>query len=555
METLFDIRWIYITYFLILVLCISSFYARDYESLRKSAFCQDAAQYRNRLHPTDLPEQHIPWIWDAVYDPIFNVVELTTMNRSPCKFRVDQWKHLVKMFPQYVDKLGYGLDTNILVPFDYNFTIKYENYLLSSRVTCEYLDEYDNVVHTGKSLRIRGKSSFTGLGTLQIRCPIPQIYAKLFSRVRIRLQDNRDGYLDKAFANTSYDVPVCRIPLYLPSSKMHDLSICAATSRANRTQLVEWIEYYRLIGVDHFFIYDTFTSTTNENYNRNKTSLAYILRDYVRERIVTVVPWQFTNCVRHMANGRIAIWFENDVKYYFQSPKAIAQSAALASCYSRYKHTSRYMIHVDDDEFFSYSIPHLKQMIPSISPSSNLINIADNLFEMNPKTVAIRFEPAIFYPCNITQGILCNWNNNSIAYPSSLSGQVLHTPLPRLGVWDISEPYYRYEAKLLMRTAGVGMFFIHYVSLFESGEWNRGENNHAVTLPLTHLSMLHYKYPSSLSQSILEEFLPLSPASFEGACHWVSGLGNNKHIYYAQIDYNLYQKLVQNYNKRILSQQ
>lgn len=99
----------------------------------------------------------------------------------------------------------------------------------------------------------------------------------------------------------------------------------------SRENLVEWIEFHLLIGVQHFFIYDTAQQVPSA------TSLTQLLGDYIQDGLVTVVTWSFSNCVRNMASGDWILWFEKGQKQLkgLQPPRAIAQSAALASCYSR----------------------------------------------------------------------------------------------------------------------------------------------------------------------------------------------------------------------------
>ena len=65
------------------------------------------------------------------------------------------------------------------------------------------------------------------------------------------------------------------------------MSVCTATARSNRRELVEWIEYHRLAGIEHFFIYNT--ATHNQQNDIKQT-----LKDYIKEDIVTVIPWVLT---------------------------------------------------------------------------------------------------------------------------------------------------------------------------------------------------------------------------------------------------------------------
>jgi hypothetical protein len=60
----------------------------------------------------------------------------------------------------------------------------------------------------------------------------------------------------------------------------HLLSVCAIFK--NETPyLKEWIEYHRLIGIDHFYL-----------YNNNSTDRpAFVLKPYLLQKIVTLIPW------------------------------------------------------------------------------------------------------------------------------------------------------------------------------------------------------------------------------------------------------------------------
>lgn len=66
----------------------------------------------------------------------------------------------------------------------------------------------------------------------------------------------------------------------LPRGKKYNLSICAIFKNEKR-YLKEWIEYHRLIGVDHFYLYD------NNSKDRFKT----ILSPYIKKGIVTFISW------------------------------------------------------------------------------------------------------------------------------------------------------------------------------------------------------------------------------------------------------------------------
>jgi hypothetical protein len=64
------------------------------------------------------------------------------------------------------------------------------------------------------------------------------------------------------------------------AQKKYDLSICAIFKNEAK-YLREWIEYHRLIGVDHFYLYNT---GSTDPYRQR-------LKEYVRRGIVTLVEW------------------------------------------------------------------------------------------------------------------------------------------------------------------------------------------------------------------------------------------------------------------------
>lgn len=64
------------------------------------------------------------------------------------------------------------------------------------------------------------------------------------------------------------------------TQKKYQLSICAIFKNES-LHLKEWIEYHRLIGVDHFYLYNI----------RSSDQFSKILNSYVKEGLVTVINW------------------------------------------------------------------------------------------------------------------------------------------------------------------------------------------------------------------------------------------------------------------------
>jgi len=208
-----------------------------------------------------------------------------------------------------------------------------------------------------------------------------------------------------------------------------------------------------------------------------------ILSDYVKEKIVTIVAWPYENCVRHMASGHLTFWFPDIDKTgdtlnveTFRPPRAIAQTAALDSCYSRYRSRSKYIGHIDEDEFYAFSrFRNNTDWAPNVK---SITAMADALFEKNPDKAAIRFHPLCFYQC----------------HPPNKD----HVILPRLETWYEGKLENNYESKMIMRTDAVIQYFVHYVLDVENKNgWQPDPNAYILPSP-KHAVLFHYKGQTSI---------------------------------------------------------
>jgi hypothetical protein len=518
----------------------------DWRSSITSSFCEDNEQYRYRNFPTSLPELHTPWLWDAVFDSKSEILELTTMSRMPCRFDKSQWKDIVSLYPRFQYQFGYGLDSNILVPAHDNVTVAQENYLMGKTVDCIFYKDR-SIVFTTPSLRIRGSKALSSMGTLQIRCPIPSAMKWTWNRVQLSFSSLQNRM--SSYGNASAIVPACFVPDYDINRKKHNMSICTATKRADRQHMVEWIEYHRLLGVNHFFIY--LTVIDQQDYDKVYDNL----RDYIDENILTIVPWQFMNCVRNMGSGRWMPYRKKGEIHWFRPPSAIAQSTALASCYSRFKYTSKYIAHIDDDEFLVFSPKYAQIYARSEMLPKTLTDLADMVFDRNPRAAALRFNPVQYMPCNINpkQEYVHNnvfENENGFWHLFMSPATVSSTPLPRLGVWD--QPYRAppHEGKMIMRTEAVGMFFVHFISLLEYGPWRLPETE-PLPLPLDVATMLHYRYPYQWSRQALEGGLPITRRSLQLQCENSRKQGYLDSSFHAKIPREIANQLKMNFVERM----
>jgi hypothetical protein len=72
-------------------------------------------------------------------------------------------------------------------------------------------------------------------------------------------------------------------PISLVAGEMdrkYTFSVCALFKNEEK-YLKEWIEYHKMIGVDHFYLYD----------NGSKDRSSHVLAPYIREGLVTLIPW------------------------------------------------------------------------------------------------------------------------------------------------------------------------------------------------------------------------------------------------------------------------
>lgn len=108
--------------------------------------------------------------------------------------------------------------------------------------------------------------------------------------------------------------------------KKYTLSACAIFRNEGK-YLKEWIEYHRLIGVDHFYLYN------NNSVDRSNR----ILRSYVKEGIVTLTHWP--DCLGHLPENKMYIW------------SLSTQTSAYQHAISLRKHETKWLVLMDIDEF------------------------------------------------------------------------------------------------------------------------------------------------------------------------------------------------------------
>jgi hypothetical protein len=94
--------------------------------------------------------------------------------------------------------------------------------------------------------------------------------------------------------------------------KRHYLAACLCFKDSAR-DLAEWLEFHRMVGVEHFYLYN----------NESSDHYAEVLRPYREAGLVTFHDW----------------------------PGVAQQEATYTHCVENYKHEARWIAFVDDDEF------------------------------------------------------------------------------------------------------------------------------------------------------------------------------------------------------------
>ena len=449
----------------------------------------------------------IPWVWDAIENTKQNTVDITVVSRRACWFNHSIWQQLNKELPQHSKHLGYGISSNILVaseePPDFLVDPHRRNRdgLLQERLNCVYYNNGSLLpVARTRSQPVHGDAAWLQYSTIQIVCPSPAATFDEMKIERVTIKSINGSLViplesslkEDLIVSMSDSFPVCHAAELAKAvvntavdrkGRYYGISVCTATGRINRSHIVEWIEYHKYLGVDHFFIY--LTSPTAHH------SMDYAaLSDYVIEGTVTVVPWGYQNCVRGMASGRWCHWGLHSPKgQVFRPPRAIAQSAALGSCYSRFKRFTKYMMHIDDDEFVTINssiAKSTKKKRPGrrLKFKGALYDYANQMFSLNPHAAAISFRPVGKHNCPSAESFgekeIANHDSNSNLHKSVL---------PRIGVNLVSTLMTRHESKLLMRTDAVRMFFIHYLTQLEFPY----KSYAPVVADVNEVTLLHYK--------------------------------------------------------------
>ena len=142
-----------------------------------------------------------------------------------------------------------------------------------------------------------------------------------------------------------------------PNNKPHVLSVClwastefktrggrtqADTQTDTETRFREWLEFHRLVGVDHVYLFD------NSGAHTNETSLAQVASMY--PDFVTRIDWPATPC-------------NNNPPMHDSCGERSSQYAAENACRTRYAPFTKWIVSIDTDE---YLVPSTKDNLKDV---------------------------------------------------------------------------------------------------------------------------------------------------------------------------------------------
>src|SRR3990167_8100270 len=122
----------------------------------------------------------------------------------------------------------------------------------------------------------------------------------------------------------------------------HEYQLCiGAMFRTEARWMKEWIEYHRIIGVEHFYLY------SNDSADIFEEALA----PYIEQGIVDLVSWK---------RGEVQVIVSADQPDWY-----VYQGAAYADCVKRALHKTKWLAIIDLDEFIvpEQGIAHFHQFL------------------------------------------------------------------------------------------------------------------------------------------------------------------------------------------------
>lgn len=171
-------------------------------------------------------------------------------------------------------------------------------------------------------------------------------------------------------------------------SKKYNLSICALFKN-EALYLKEWIEYHRVVGVDHFYLYN----------NGSSDRFLNVLKPYIKEGVVTLISWP--DHVAHQNEENVFMWsLSTQISAYENAVKVKAG------------HETKWLVFLDVDEFLVFpndknvkTVLDRNRMHPGVKIRSSSFDASANLSAPERKLLIETIELTKPTPCHPHKGV------------------------------------------------------------------------------------------------------------------------------------------------------
>lgn len=217
-------------------------------------------------------------------------------------------------------------------------------------------DDVLEAFNSSASVKLSGDDHSRPYNPAAVECILPE-ELHLFRDIQVSI-----GYKEKF--NSLKDMPWLNLIFNLKSKRVatntsllhsmnHSSVICVPPIRGDlyKDTIVEWIEFYRIIGVSHFVLYDhSIGPQTSE-----------ILKQYENKGTVSIIPWKIPSCeeiyreekkLNQSSTGSLCTGKKFWVHYY-------GQHGAVHDCLLRAVGFSRWIGFLDIDEYVLPRIPNV----------------------------------------------------------------------------------------------------------------------------------------------------------------------------------------------------
>lgn len=163
------------------------------------------------------------------------------------------------------------------------------------------------------------------------------VFILLFS---IPEEDRKNGYTSITIGISDW-ILAEQLPFDLKPKKRRYLSATTLFKDEERF-LKEWLEFHRLLGIEHFYLYD--------NGSKDRVKVTEILKPYIEKDLATYIPWEYPYDSKAFDYSLKPNWPSNS-HLYCQIPQ-------INHCLYKYGKESKWILAVDIDEYLCTTLTY-----------------------------------------------------------------------------------------------------------------------------------------------------------------------------------------------------